>query len=253
MRLTRYHLYLLVGLVLAIVGPAVFSQPDPSQFGGRGKGGFGKGGMGKGFDPDTFWNMLAPGKETFDINNVQLPFFMQRNADRTREQWSIFLQSKGINVGIMTKALFQEYQQEAMAKRAGGFGPGGMGKGGKRGMDPNAPPADPKAEDAEIEKEGKQYFTSLDRNKDNFIDREEAKGSWLELQFQQYDTNKDGKLSLDEYLEAYRDSQARRGRGSRAAAEGGGAIIQQEEEIPEEDKRPVVYRAEGASQMVRRV
>jgi Ca2+-binding EF-hand superfamily protein len=157
-----------------------------------------------------------------------------------REGWSTFLQSKGITDGIMTRALFDEYQQDFRAKMQanGGFwSKGPKGPGG----DPNAPKVDPKVEDAQINDEGKQLFTRLDLNKDGFLDREEARFSRLGTlrDFDRYDTNKDGKLSPDEFLEAYRDEQAQFGRGSK----GGNAIIQPEEEVPEEEKRPVVYRA----------
>jgi Ca2+-binding EF-hand superfamily protein len=232
-RLTRYHLYLLVGLMVAIVGPAVFSQPDPN-WGGRGKGKMGG-------DPDAFWNMISQGKETIDINNIQLPGRMAFMADRLRERWNTFLQSKGVNDGIMTKSLFQEYQQQAQSERqARGGGPGGWGKGGAG--DPNAPHLDPKAEDAKIDEEAKQYFATLDRNKDGFLDREEAFASQALRDFARYDKNRDGKISLDEYREAYRDQQAERGRGTRAA-ENNAILMPGAEAPPEEDKRPVVYRA----------
>jgi Ca2+-binding EF-hand superfamily protein len=237
-RLTRHHLYLLVGLVILIVGPAVFSQPNPSQWGGKDKMRMG------GRDPDAFWNSISQGKETIDINNIQLPGRMAMMGDMFRERWKTFLESKGINDGIMTKALFDEYQEDARAKMQQAFGKGVFGKGGmgKGGGDASAPAVDPKAEDARIDAEAKMRFAMLDQNKDNFIDREEARFARGTLRdFDRWDANHDGKISLDEFIEAYRDEQAQYGRGSRAA--NNGAIIQPGEDVQEEDKRPVVYRA----------
>ena len=60
MRLTRFRLFLLGGLILTIVGPVAFTQ-GPGGFGG---GGFGKGSKGgrKGFDPESQFKMYSGGK-----------------------------------------------------------------------------------------------------------------------------------------------------------------------------------------------
>lgn len=47
-------------------------------------------------------------------------------------------------------------------------------------------------------------FKDLDKNKDGFISREEAKGSPHEQQFDQLDKNADGKLSRAEHAAAHR-------------------------------------------------
>jgi Ca2+-binding EF-hand superfamily protein len=247
-RLTRCHLYLLVALMVAIVGPAVFSQPNPGMGFGKGKGGAG------GFD---FFAMIAQGKDSFNVNDVQL----NPRMEAMRERWVNFLQTKGITDGIMNKALFDEMSQSAMQQRMaggggmgggfgggfgggapGGFGGPGGGKGRTRTFQPGgqdgASQADPKEEDAKIDEEARLAFARMDQNKDGYLDREEA-GRWIR-DFDRYDLNKDGKLSIEEYTESYRDTAARQGRGSRAI--GGANIVPGEEAPPEEDKRPIVYR-----------
>jgi len=97
-----------------------------------------------------------------------------------------------------------------------------------------------KEQDIKIEEEARRFFVMLDRNKDGVIDREEARRVPTLRDFDRYDLNLDGKISIDEYIEAYRDEQGRRGRGSRA----GEAILPgTDQPPPEEEKRPVVYRA----------
>jgi Ca2+-binding EF-hand superfamily protein len=240
-RLTRIHLCVLIVLLMAIIGPAVFSQPNPGRGGKGGRGG--RGGMFG--DPSAFWDQIAQGKDSVKVNEVQFPPQMQFFAERIRQGWSDFLQKKGITNGIMTKELYLE-QSEERRRAWGGGGMGGKGKGWQKGGDKSASPPspetprDPKEEDAKIEEEGRRFFTMLDRNKDNVIDKEEARFSPTLRDFDRYDLNKDGKISVDEYVEAYRDEQAQRGRGSRAQS---GDVILPAAAPPVEEKRPTVYRA----------
>src|SRR5262249_25870071 len=96
-----------------------------------------------------------------------------------------------------------------------------------------------------IEEEARRFFPSMDRNQDGVIDREEARRSEALRDFDRWDKNKDGKISVDEYIEAYKEQQGQRGRGTR------GAQIRSADGQPglpraarvEEEKRPIVYRA----------
>jgi len=235
MRLTRAHLYLLGGFLLVLLSPVVLSQPDPN--GGRG----GKGKRPK-MDPNTMWEQISQGKDSINVNDVQFPPEMERFGGFMRQRWSEFLQQKGITNGIMTKELYLEQSEQARQMRgAGGKGGGKGGPPGKGGSPDGkgASTADPKEEDAKIEEEARQRFTSLDVNKDGVIDREEAVRSRMSLgrEFDRYDADGDGKISVEEFIEFYRDDQGRRGRGSRAV------IIQGTAPPAEEDRRPVVYRA----------
>jgi Ca2+-binding EF-hand superfamily protein len=241
-RLTRVHLYLLGGVLLFVIGPMVFSQPDPNGRGRGGKGG--QRGTRMGPDPNAFWDQLAQGKDSININEVQFPPQMAFFADRMRQGWADFLQKKGITNGIMTKELFLAQREEAkLAWQGGGKGNKGMKmrgmpQGGASGAAPGSPPADPKEEDAKLEEEARRWFTALDKNKDGVLDREEARTIPALRDFDRYDLNRDGKISVDEWVEAYKDEQGRRGRGSRAVVIQGSQAAQEKEE----EKRPVVYR-----------
>jgi Ca2+-binding EF-hand superfamily protein len=241
-RLTRCHIYLLVGLLLAVVGPMVLSQ-DPGPPGGFGRGGFGKGGFGKGgfgrggmMDPTAFWDQIAQGKDSVNVNEVQFPPQMAFFADRIRERWSNFLQTKGVTNGIMTKELYLEQSEQARARFGGGkFGPPGGGAGGA---------GDSKEDAAKQDDEARRMFAFLDRNKDGVIDREEASQSRTLRDFDRWDLNKDGKISVDEYIEAHKAEQARRmgGRGGPGGGGGGGGAVITDE-VQEEERKAVVYRA----------
>ena len=58
---------------------------------------------------------------------------------------------------------------------------------------------------ASASSDAEQMFKDLDKNKDGFISREEAKGSPHEQEFTKLDKNGDGRLSFDELPSAFRD------------------------------------------------
>jgi Ca2+-binding EF-hand superfamily protein len=218
--------------MLAVVGPIVFSQqPDMGGRGGKGGKG-GKGGMGGGrgmFDPSAFWDQLAQGKDSINVNDVQFPPQMAMFADRIRQRYSEFLQQKGVTDGVMTKALYTEMSDQAQQRMGGKGRQQGDASGG------GAAPADPKAEAAKLEDDARRMFGWLDRNKDNVIDREEARNDRMRIlaDFDHWDLNKDGKISIDEFVEAFK-----------ASREGSGAVVVPGQAAPpEEDRRPTVYRA----------
>jgi Ca2+-binding EF-hand superfamily protein len=256
-RLTRFQLFLIGGLTLAILGPAVFSQPGNFQGGGRGGGRGGRGGGRGGMDPNAMFDRYSGGADTFDVNQVTVPEMMQRwmgTTEQLREQMTTFLQKKGITNGRFPRNLFAEYQDESRQQmrerfqqmRANGGMPGGPpGPGGPGGSTAPSSPADLAAEDTRIEEEARRFFPSMDRNGDGVIDREEARRSEALRDFDRWDKNKDGKISVDEYVEAYKEQQGQRGRGTRGAqirAAGGSVGGAAPAAVPEEDKRPTVYR-----------
>jgi hypothetical protein len=131
----RLGLFLLLGLLLLLVASeSAFTQMSGGR-GGRGKGGAGKG---KGrMDPAALFNMYSGGQPTIDVNNVQVPDFMQRfqSADQVKEAMQAFLQKKGVSNGQMTPELFQEYNEERRQEMRARF----SGMRGKRGGPPPAP------------------------------------------------------------------------------------------------------------------
>ena len=57
-------------------------------------------------------------------------------------------------------------------------------------------------------REASREFSELDKNKDGYISKDEAKGSEHEKDFAKYDKNKDGKLSKQEFSAAEKAEQA---------------------------------------------
>jgi hypothetical protein len=57
---------------------------------------------------------------------------------------------------------------------------------------------------ASASSDGSAMFRDLDKNKDGFISREEAKGSPHEKEFDKLDKNSDGKLSREEHAAAHK-------------------------------------------------
>jgi hypothetical protein len=247
-RLTRFHLFLLGGLVLAIVGPVAFTQPDMGRFGGKGKG-FGK----RGGDPSQMFMMYSGGKPVINVSEVQVPERMARwmTTEQLREQMNAFLQKKGVTNGQMTLALYQEYSEESRRLmmerfRSGNFGrgpgmgpqPGGPGGGPGAGAGPAAPAMNP----ADIEAQAKELFTRLDTNKDGQLSIEEMQAartagtSRIYDERDRFDANKNGTIDLAEFTAYYRDQMTRRDSGG-----GWPGMYPTQEEPPPEEKR-VVYR-----------
>lgn len=60
------------------------------------------------------------------------------------------------------------------------------------------------------EKTGNAAFDTLDKNTDQYLSREEAAAEKeLAKRFNRFDANKDGKLSVDEYIKAMQDNDKR--------------------------------------------
>ena len=55
-----------------------------------------------------------------------------------------------------------------------------------------------------------RIFERLDQNKDDFIDRDEAKGSMIERRFDKVDRNEDGLIARDELRQALKERGSRR-------------------------------------------
>ena len=54
-----------------------------------------------------------------------------------------------------------------------------------------------------------RIFERLDRNKDDFIDRDEAQGSMIERRFNRIDRDEDGLISRDELLQTLKERRSR--------------------------------------------
>jgi len=235
-RLTRFHLFLLGGLVLAIVGPVAFTQ-GPGGFGG-------KGGKKMGFDPETIFKMYSGGADVIDVSTVQVPERMSRfmTTEQLREQMNAFLQKKGVTNGKMTLALYQEYSEERRAAMRGKFGPpGGTPPGtptpGAPGTTPPTGTAAPTA--ADIETQAKELFKRLDVNNDGSLSVEEMETasrlntSRIFYERDKYDVDKNGSIDLNEFIAYYKARVAPPPANGQDPSQA----------PPEEDKRPVVYRA----------
>ena len=241
MRLTRYHLFLLGGLLLMVMGPLAFTQPGS---GGGGKGGRGGKG-GKGMNPDFIFNKMSGGKETFEVAKVQLPDFPNSTAEQQKQQMLTLLQQKGITNGIMTKAVFADYWEQRMtqmrALREGKTKPVGTPP-----PPPGAPPAAPAAAPAQdIEAQAREEFARMDADKNGSLSVEEIllakKGRRLYDDRAKWDTNKNGTIELPEYIEYYKSRRAQQDNGGRGNQDPPKIPTEPIEPV-EEDKRPTVYR-----------
>jgi Ca2+-binding EF-hand superfamily protein len=302
--MTRYQLFLLGWVLLMIAGPAAFTQFP----GGGGPGG--RGGKGKMFNPDMFFNMYSGGADTFEVSKAQIPEMMTRfePAEKTKEAMMTFLQKKGVTNGVMTRQLFNEYNQERRQEmgrrmtesnfqklaagrdrfdvnavaipqemqrwetadqlkekmkafleqkgvkdgqmtlqlyqeysegrrrewgekmRNGGVNKGGDNKGG--------------ASDAEVEKQAREWFDAIDTNKDGKLTLEELnagrqnrlRGTRVADSFDQYDKNKDKALDFEEYKAYVKDRLGGNHdqKGDQSANPAAPPVV--------EEKRPTVYR-----------
>ena len=196
MRLTRYHLFLLGGLLVMVLGPLAFTQPGP---GGKGER--------KGPPPDMMFVMMSGGNETFEVSKVQLRQWPGGpTVEQQREQMLGYLQKKGIKDGVMTKAVFPDYWEERMVEMRA------MKEAKQRqtadlgAISLVAPPAPAQDLDAQ----GRDAFASLDTDKNGVLSIEEMqaaakRGSRIYDERDRWDTNKNGTIELDEYLAYFRN------------------------------------------------
>jgi Ca2+-binding EF-hand superfamily protein len=198
-------------------GPGGQGAMGAMNFGGmNGMGGMGRGGGGAP-DPNVFFNMMAQGGDTLSVDTLIQS--AQRRDPNAADNINVFLQRNGINSGFLTREQYAQYFQERMQQ-------GGGNGGNRRGAPFN-------------EDNARQWFAQLDRNGDGQLQEDEMPQD-LKASLAQWDTNKDGVISVDEFLGYARDRQMRQGAGR---GNQGGFGEWGDEEPYEEDKRQLVYRA----------
>jgi hypothetical protein len=238
-RLTRYHLFLLGGLFLMVMGPLAFTQPGPG-----GPGGWSRGGKG-GKPSDFIFARMSGGNDSFEVSKAQFRERPGSTVEQQKQQMLIFLQKKGINNGVMTKAVFSDYMDERMAefrakreaKMPGGGSPLPPGAG--------APPP-PGIPTRDVEADARDEFARMDGDKNGSLSVEEIllagkRGRRLYDDRAKWDANKNGTIELAEYIEYSKARQAQRDNGGKDTKNISPAIPDPIKPI-EEDKRPTVYR-----------
>lgn len=214
MHLTRHHWFLLGGFLLVVLGPLALSQPGGRRGGGKGFS----------FDPDSFFDKIAKGKDVIVVAEVESTNPRKSTADM-RESMNTFLQKKGVTNGQMTKELYREYFQERMQQW--GRGKGSRGSDGSSDKSP-----------ADLEAQAKESFKKFDTDGNGSLSEEEMQaagkqGSKIWDDRKKYDKNNNGTIEEAEYVEYYKDrmSRNRRDQGEK-----------DKDAATEEDKPPVVYR-----------
>jgi hypothetical protein len=184
-------------------------------------------------DPGQMFDQMSGGKNEIVISEV---------TDQ-RRQWFLnrIAQNAGVTNGKITRDQYIGGMQTMMAGwgnrgRGAGGGPGGVPQ---RPMDPAAAPQGGGAgggpPPANYDAEAEADFKRRDLNGDGFLNEDEMPGR-LRQEWQQWDTNKDGKIDLKEYKAFYANRQQQRQQGG-----GGFGVIVAP--VEEEEKKPPVYRA----------
>jgi len=243
-RLSRYHLFLLGGLMLVTLGPLAFTQPGPP----------GGGGGGGRFDPKAMsgfmFASLSGGAETFNVKTVEIPAMMARREtpEAVKEKMMAFLQKKGVSDGTMTKAHFADYFEERMNERRAQWEKekGGSAAPAGSASTPGAAPASPGgAPSGDVEQQAREMFDRLDLDKNGSLSADEMRMSRIAQDKERWDTNRNGTIEFPEWLEYWKMRSAERSQGRRDP-QGGTPTPSTPAPAParpvEEDKRPTVYR-----------
>jgi hypothetical protein len=215
MSLKRISLYVLVGLMLLVLGPVVFSQPDPSR---------GSQSRASKSSADFLWNMLAAGKDSINVAEARFPPPLERLAARMKQQMLSFLQKKGITNGIMTRELYLLHREEMDQERQARVAQILVARpelrsmtGGGDSLPPSAsPPALPREEENRPRAEDQRpivyragklpkglpaWFAQLDTDRDGQVGLYEWKAAGKPISaFLAMDANGDGFLTVEEVL-----------------------------------------------------
>jgi Ca2+-binding EF-hand superfamily protein len=170
---------------------------------------------------------MSGGKDVWVRSEITDPQALQR-FDRTAQQM-------GITNGQITREQFVANMQQRMAQWGGGRPGGGPASGAGPGGGPRQAPGGNGGDWVD------GYFRRLDQNGDGFLNTDELNAvPELKADMARWDTNKDGKIDLNEFREYTRSRMAQWQGGGQWNGGGSG-----EGEAPEEEetvKRPVVYR-----------
>jgi Ca2+-binding EF-hand superfamily protein len=172
-----------------------------------------------------FFDRMANGKSEIVISEISNPQF-QGMLNR-------IAQSVGATNGRLTRDQYIQGSQQMMAQwqRGGGFQrPNGGGP-------PTAGPANTGGTaEGQTDQMAEAEFKRRDRNNDGLLNQDEM-GRELRAEWQQWDTNKDGAISLAEFKAFYASKMQQR------QNQYGNAAIVVTAAAEEEDKKPTVYRA----------
>lgn len=219
MSATRFLLMSLVGLAL---GAAPASAQPPWAGGGGGGGGRGR------MDPNQFFNQLSNGKDVITRSEITDPN-MQGMFDR-------FAERMGVTNGQITREQFVTYMSQRRGQGGGRGGAGPAAPGGGNGQAGGEPQWVAWAQ---------RMFQQLDQNGDGLLNNDEMPEE-LRSEREKWDTNGDGFIDFNEfkaYFQARVQQRMAESGVADAASPGDGLVVVVTPANPEEEKRPVVYRA----------
>jgi hypothetical protein len=221
MRAIRLFGLLVFGIAAICIVPAITTGQFP---GGKKGGGF------KGMDAGSLFDMMARGKPSIAIADLR-GWQAQMAAQ--------YAQQKGITNGMLTRAQFIEFQDQARASKGprGPFGfPGGPGQSSNVTIIQQNQSSSPDV----LNQLADADFKRRDKNGDGKLNQDEM-SPFLRKDLAKWDKNGDGFIDMYEYREYYMARLAG-DVGGRDDTRGIASIVIEEEEL---DRKPVVFRAGG--------